>query len=179
MSRIPVPSINLLRTFLRPTTSSCTICQIRSTSTFMPRHQYAKVNRLDKLHRAQKKALKQEKEESHLRATLLVEEMKSSAGAISAAALPFHIGRTKSKNLAIYETTKAGGSKHITQIRRLAGDLEVLQQQLRDVLKLPDIIVDGKGRKKEPVAINPLTQQIIIRGWRGPEVKKWAETLGF
>jgi len=145
----------------------------------MPRHQYAKVNRLDKLHRAQKKALKQEKEESHLRATLLVEEMKSSAGAISAAALPFHIGRTKSKNLAVYETTKAGGSKHITQIRRLAGDLEALQQQLRDALKLPDIVVDGKGRKKEPVAINPLTQQIIIKGWRGPEVKKWAETLGF
>jgi len=145
----------------------------------MPRHKYAKVNRLDKLHRVQKAALKQEKEESHLRAALLVEEIKSSTGVVGAAEAPYHIGRTKTKNLAIYETAKAGGSKHITQIRRLSGDLEALQRQLRDVLKLPEIVVDGKGRKKEPVAINPLTQQIIIRGWRGPEVKKWAETLGF
>jgi len=145
----------------------------------MPRHKYAKINRLDKLHRVQKAALKQEKEESHLRAALLVEGIKSSAEVIDATELPFHIGRTRTKNLAIYESTKAGGSKHITQVRRLSGDLEALQRQLREVLKLPDVVVNSKGRRKEPVAINPLTQQIIISGWRGPEVKKWAETLGF
>lgn len=145
----------------------------------MPRHKYAKVNRLDKLHRAQKVALKQEKEESHTRAALLLEEMRSTTEAIDAADLPFHIGRTKTKNLPVYESTKHGGSKHITQIRRLSGDLEQLRRQLREVLKLPETLVDGKGRKKETISVNPLTQHIIIKGWRGPEVKKWAEMLGF
>lgn len=148
----------------------------------MPRHKYAKVNRLDKLHRTQKAALKQEKESSHTRATLLAQEMltaTSTTPELTASELPFHIGRTKTKNLAIYETVKAGGSKHITQIRRLSGDLEALQGMLRGVLKLPEWVVDGKGRKKEPVAVNPLTGHVIVRGWRGPEVKKWAEMLGF
>ncbi|KAK5942790.1 54S ribosomal protein img2, mitochondrial [Knufia obscura] len=183
MSRIPVPSPSLLRTFLRPSTisSPCTSTthQTRPTSSFMPRHKYAKVNRLDKLHRTQKAALKQEKESSHTRAALLAQEMLTTTSTTTASELPFHIGRTKTKNLAVYETVKAGGSKHITQIRRLSGDLEALQGMLRGVLKLPEWVVDGKGRKKEPVAINPLTGHVIVRGWRGPEVKKWAETLGF
>jgi hypothetical protein len=39
--------------------------------------------------------------------------------------------------------------------------------------------VDVKGRKKETVAINWTTRQVVIRGWRGAEVKKWAELSGF
>ena len=145
----------------------------------MPRHKYAKVNRLDKLHRAQKKALRQEREESHDRAIVLAEAMKTASATINAADLPFHVGRTKTKNLAVYEITKAGGSKHITELKKLSGDLHEIQRQLRTVLQLPETWVDSKGRKKEPIYINELTQHIIIKGWRGPEVKKWAETLGF
>lgn len=147
---------------------------------FMPRHKYAKVNRLDKLHRQQKAALRQEKEEAHVRAALLEEKMKSGeVPLIPAKQLPFRIGRTATKNLAVYETTKGGGSKYITTVRRLTGDLQEAQRQLRTALQLPEQTVDNKGRKKEPVSINHLTQHIIIKGWRGPEVKKWAETLGF
>lgn len=98
---------------------------------------------------------------------------------IPATQLPFRIGRTATKNLAVYETTKGGGSKYITTVRRLTGDLQEAQRQLRTALQLPEQTVDNKGRKKEPVSINHLTQHIIIKGWRGPEVKKWAETLGF
>lgn len=147
---------------------------------FMPRHKYAKVTRLDKLHRQQKIALKQEKEEAQVRAALLEEKMKSGQiPLVPATQLPFHLGRTASKNLAVYETTKGGGSKYITTVRKLRGDLHELQKQLRVALQLPEQIIDTKGRKKEPVSINHLTQHIVIKGWRGPEVKKWAETLGF
>lgn len=146
----------------------------------MPRHKYAKVNRLDKLHRQQKVALRQEKEESHTRAALLEQAMISGEVPVaSAAELPFRIGRTTSKNLAVYESTKAGGSKHITTLRILTGDLHEMQRQLRAVLQLPEQTIDNKGRKKEPVSVNHLTQHIVIKGWRGAEIKKWAETLGF
>lgn len=146
----------------------------------MPRHKYAKVNRLDKLHRQQKEAMKQEKLDSQNRALLLEQSMKSGEEPLpSAADLPFHIGRTKSRNLPIYESVKGGGSKHITEIRKLTGDLQEMQKQLCTVLQLPKSVIDGKGRKKEPVSINHLTNNILISGWRGPEVKKWAETLGF
>lgn len=147
---------------------------------FMPRHKYAKVNRLDKLHRQQKVALRQEKEESYTRAALLEHAMKTGEIAVAPQSqLAFHIGRTSSKNFAVYESTKGGGTKHITTVRRLTGDLVAMQRQLRAVLQLPEHTIDNKGRKKEPVSINNLTQQIIIKGWRGAEVKKWAETLGF
>lgn len=147
---------------------------------FMPRHKYAKVTRLDKLHRQQKLALKKEKEETEARAALLEEKMKSGQiPFVPATELPFHLGRTTTRNLAVYETTKGGGSKYITTIRRLSGDLHELQRQLRTILQLPEHTIDSKGRKKEPVSINHLTQQIIVKGWRAPEVKKWAETLGF
>lgn len=145
----------------------------------MPRSKYAKVNRLDKLHRQQKDAMRQEKADAQIRAAELAKAVEASGQAGTAHSLPFHIGRTKTNNLAIYEHVKAGGSKHITQIRKLSGDLTELQKALRTALQLPDFVVDGKGRKKEPVAINPLTQHIIIKGWRGSEVKKWAESLGF
>jgi len=93
--------------------------------------------------------------------------------------LPFTINRTISQNLPIYETSKAGGNKHITQIRKLSGDLEALQEQLRTILGLGQYVTDLRGRKKENVAINWATRQIVVRGWRGPEIKKWAESAGF
>jgi len=94
-------------------------------------------------------------------------------------ALPYTISRTQPGNLPVYETTKAGGSKHITQIRKISGDLESLQMHIREALNLPPYIVDKQGRKKENVAINWTTRQIVVRGWRGPEIKKWAAMLGF
>jgi len=123
--------------------------------------------------------MKQEKEESHTRAALLEQSLQPEASTANSKDLPFHMSRTGTKNLPVYETVKAGGSKHITQIRKLSGDLQEMQRQLRVVLQLPEITVDKKGRKKEPVMINHLTQQIVVKGWRGPEVKKWAEMVGF
>jgi large subunit ribosomal protein L49 len=97
----------------------------------------------------------------------------------STSPFPFLISRTPSQGLPVYETAKNGGNKHITSIRKISGDIEELAAAVRDALRLPQYIVDVKGRKKETVAINWTTNQVVIRGWRGAEIKKWAELSGF
>ena len=96
-----------------------------------------------------------------------------------AAPHPYTIARTRQNNLPIYEDVKNGGNKHLTQIRKVTGNLDVLQGEIRDLLALPQYTLDVKGRRKEMVAINRVTRQIVIRGWRAAEVKKWAEAKGF
>jgi large subunit ribosomal protein L49 len=93
--------------------------------------------------------------------------------------LPYLITRTPSAHLPIYEHTKGGGTKHITVLRKLTGDLDALQLHLREALGLAQGFIDAKGRKKEHIVVNRTTQQVVIRGWRGAEVKKWCELAGF
>jgi large subunit ribosomal protein L49 len=93
--------------------------------------------------------------------------------------LPFQISRTKSANLPVYESTKAGGSKHITTIQKITGDLNELADRVRKALGMEQQITDVRGRRKETIAINWTTRHVVVRGWRGPEIKKWAELNGF
>lgn len=55
----------------------------------------------------------------------------------------------------------------------------MLQQHVREALGLRETYTDGKGRKKEFVRVNPVTRQVVVRGWRGAEVKRWLEMGGF
>ena len=98
---------------------------------------------------------------------------------LPASALPYTISRTRSSNIPVYHLAKAGGNKHLTQVRKLTGDLQALQGDIRSALGLEQFVVDQQGRKKENVTINWTTKQIVVRGWRGPEIKKWAELRGF
>lgn len=93
--------------------------------------------------------------------------------------LPYTIARTPSRQLPIYHLSKSGGNKHLTKLRKIDGDLNKLRDDLRSALKMGDHVVDQMGRKKENVAINWTTRQIVVRGWRRPEIQKWAEGLGF
>ncbi|ETN42773.1 uncharacterized protein HMPREF1541_01931 [Cyphellophora europaea CBS 101466] len=94
--------------------------------------------------------------------------------------LPYLITRTSpGAQLPVYEHAKGGGTKHITVLRKLSGDLEALQQHLRDALGLADGFVDAKGRRKEYISINWTTRQLVVRGWRGAEVRRWCELTGF
>ena len=106
---------------------------------------------------------------------------ESSLNSKPLSSLPYAIVRTStpSRSLPIYETSKAGGSLHVTVVRKCAGDLSHLQLHLLNALKLEASYVDKKGRKKENVKINPLTKQIVVKGWRGAEVKRWCEMVGF
>ena len=93
--------------------------------------------------------------------------------------LPYIIQRTPSKNLPIYQSTKSGGSKHITTIRKIQGDLTGLATSVRQALGIDEFMTDMRGRRKANIVINQTTRQVVIRGWRGPEVKRWAEVSGF
>jgi large subunit ribosomal protein L49 len=93
--------------------------------------------------------------------------------------LPYLITRTPSNKLPVYEHSKGGGTKHITVVRKLTGDLVALQEHLRQALELGGTFQDLKGRKKEYITINWTTRQIVIRGWRGAEISKWLELAGF
>ncbi|EXJ88858.1 hypothetical protein A1O3_01922 [Capronia epimyces CBS 606.96] len=184
------PSTLLLRALLRPQQP---LCQIRSKSNWMPREKYAKITLLDKLHRRQKEALRKEHQSSQLRAQKMtvqslpdpppspvkLEAANQPGPSPTISLLPFKINRTSSSNLPIYESSKAGGSKHITSIRKITGDLNELAGRIRTALGLQQFVVDVKGRRKETVAINWTTKQVVVRGWRGPEIKKWAELNGF
>jgi hypothetical protein len=68
---------------------------------------------------------------------------------------------------------------HITTIRKCSGDLSALQAHLLDALKLEASFIDNQGKKKVNVRINALTRHIIVRGWRGAEIRRWCEMVGF
>lgn len=93
--------------------------------------------------------------------------------------LPYLIARTKSSSLPIYETSKSGGTKRITTIRKITGDLAELAAAVRSALRMDEYMTDLRGRRKANVAINHTTKQVVVRGWRAPEIKRWAEMTGF
>ncbi|KIX00712.1 uncharacterized protein Z518_09777 [Rhinocladiella mackenziei CBS 650.93] len=188
-----VPSTLLLRAMLRP---QLPLCQIRLKSDWMPREKYAKITLLDKLHRRQKAALRKERQDSQLHAENMTAESlpqrspspiqnpttlsSGPKGPTNTVSLhPFMITRTRFGSLPVYQSTKGGGTKHITTIRKISGDLTELATQVRTALGLEQSFVDFKGRRKENVAINWTTRQVVVRGWRGPEIMKWAELNGF
>ncbi|KAM3083301.1 54S ribosomal protein img2, mitochondrial [Clarireedia jacksonii] len=76
---------------------------------------------------------------------------------------PYRVSRTPSNKLPVYLLNKAGGNLKQTRVRKIEGDVKVLRTQLQQAL--------GLGEKE--VTINQLTQQIIIRGHKKPEVVKF------
>ncbi|KIW27865.1 uncharacterized protein PV07_07564 [Cladophialophora immunda] len=200
------PSTLLLRAMLRPQQP---LCQVRWKSEWMPREKYAKITTLDKLHRRQKAAVRRERQDSEDRAanmypastppatlsqtsqqqtqhqsppqqpSFLKSQTQDHNLTPTLSPLPYLIARTPSQNLPIYQTTKAGGSKHITTIRKIKGDLQELATAVRTALGLEEYMTDVRGRKKANVVINWTTRHVVVRGWRGPEIKRWAEVSGF
>jgi len=67
--------------------------------------------------------------------------------------LAYHVHRTASQQLPIYQLAKRGGNLHQTRIRKIEGDAESLRNEIRTALEL----------KEELVVINRLTGHIIIK----------------
>ncbi|KAA6411730.1 MAG: mitochondrial large ribosomal subunit [Lasallia pustulata] len=85
-------------------------------------------------------------------------------------ALPYHVNRTTSNQLPIYNITKGGGgTSKLTRLRKIDGDLAVLRSDLQQALQLKD----------EHIAINQLTRHIVIKGWRKTDVAKFLEERQF
>jgi hypothetical protein len=95
--------------------------------------------------------------------------------------LPYLISRTTtpSRSLPIYESIKSRTLLQTT-IRRCSGDLSLLKQHLLEALGLEESFIEERdGRKRENVRVNTLTNSIVIRGYRGAEVRKWCSMVGF
>ncbi|KPI35228.1 uncharacterized protein AB675_3804 [Cyphellophora attinorum] len=95
--------------------------------------------------------------------------------------LPYLITRTKSLNLPVYEQTKGGGTSQLTIIRKITGDIPTFQRHIHQALfpSESEDFKDKRGRKKKWVSLNENTGHVVVRGWRGAEVKRWLELGGF
>jgi large subunit ribosomal protein L49 len=94
--------------------------------------------------------------------------------------LPYTITRTyPGQQLPVYNLSKGGGTKHLTRIRKLSGNLEALKADLTKALGLEGGMTNRRGENVEGMSVNLLTKQISVRGWRAPEIKAWAERQGF
>lgn len=82
---------------------------------------------------------------------------------------PYFVQRTKSQNLPVYSLAKSGGTKKLTQIRKITGDILVLRQELKDHL----------GLKEDDIAINHLTQQVLVKGWKRADVCEYLRNQYF
>lgn len=67
--------------------------------------------------------------------------------------LPYHVHRTASQQLPIYNLAKRGGNLHQTRIRKIEGDVDALRRELMEAL--------GRGEKE--VVINRLTGHIVVK----------------
>ncbi|XP_031557822.1 39S ribosomal protein L49, mitochondrial-like [Actinia tenebrosa] len=82
--------------------------------------------------------------------------------------LPFFLKRSKMNNLPVYTDYKAGGTRHITVIRKIKGDLKALECLLHDKLD-KDLVIQ----------INELTGQVKIKGNHKDKVVSILKELGF
>ncbi|MCJ1325620.1 hypothetical protein MMC10_002283 [Thelotrema lepadinum] len=83
--------------------------------------------------------------------------------------LTYHIHRTPSQQLPVYQHAKGGGNKRQTRIRGVEGSREDLARDLCAALKVEeaDIRVEGLGGL------------IVIKGWKKKEVARFLEMKRF
>ncbi len=67
--------------------------------------------------------------------------------------LSYHVHRTPSQKLPVYQQSKQGGNLHQTRVRKIDGDLQALRDDLRQAL----------GLQEEHIVVNQLTRHIIIK----------------
>lgn len=95
----------------------------------------------------------------------------------------FHVVRTPSNMLPVYQGSKAGGNLKYTMIRKVQGDSGALAEELRGwegFSQLRDDEVVGKRRGREvEVSVNPVNGHVLLRGWLGRQCKSWLERKGF
>ncbi|EON67028.1 hypothetical protein W97_06145 [Coniosporium apollinis CBS 100218] len=83
--------------------------------------------------------------------------------------LKYHVSRTPSSQLPVYKLAKSGGNLHQTRVKKIAGDVQALRQDMQKLLGLPE----------KDVMINTVTQHVIIKGWYKDEIVKFLESKSF
>ena len=67
--------------------------------------------------------------------------------------LSYHVHRTPSQQLPVYQLAKAGGNKHLTRLRKISGSVEDLKDDLRIAL----------GLAEKDIVINNVNRHIVIK----------------
>ncbi|ORY04815.1 hypothetical protein K493DRAFT_296788 [Basidiobolus meristosporus CBS 931.73] len=81
--------------------------------------------------------------------------------------IKYFVKRTSGKSLPVYSDIKNGGTRFLTIVRRVEGDLDKLRQDLSTVAP------------SEYITINRRTSQIVVKGNYVREVRKWLTEKGF
>jgi large subunit ribosomal protein L49 len=66
---------------------------------------------------------------------------------------PYHVHRSASNNLPVYQQAKRGGNLKQTKVQKIDGDVATLREQLQKRL----------GLDPENIVINPLTRHIVMK----------------
>lgn len=82
---------------------------------------------------------------------------------------PYHVHRTGTHNLPVYQSSKAGGSLKQTSIRKISGNPTRLAGELLSQLQ---------PRPLE-VKVNPTNGHVVIKGWYKEEVIQFLKAKGF
>ncbi|KAJ1948198.1 mitochondrial 54S ribosomal protein img2 [Linderina macrospora] len=82
-------------------------------------------------------------------------------------AYPYFINRTRFQTLPVYTDIRNAGTRTLTLVRRIDGDVEALRNDLAAALE------------DNTVEIRKVSRQIVIRGNRINEVREWLTKKGF
>ncbi|KAI1305130.1 mitochondrial large subunit ribosomal protein-domain-containing protein [Xylaria venustula] len=83
--------------------------------------------------------------------------------------LPYYVGRNNLNNLGVYQKRRRGGNYKLTLLKYAEGDLAALKQDIRFALRL----------QYDEIAINSVTNHIVIKGHKRDEVVNFLYTMGF
>ncbi|KAE9967888.1 hypothetical protein BLS_004546 [Venturia inaequalis] len=83
--------------------------------------------------------------------------------------LPYHVGRSRTRNLPVYLDWKAGGNLKHTRIRKIVGNTKTLREDLAKELQIdPELVTIGK-----------VTGHIVIKGHYKEKVEAFLKAKGF
>ncbi|XP_077861799.1 large ribosomal subunit protein mL49-like [Saccoglossus kowalevskii] len=87
-------------------------------------------------------------------------------------ACPYHVRRTRFHNWPVYALYKAGGNQHLTQVRRIEGDIWALDKDLKTHLAsiIGETVVSH---------VNEVAMTIYYKGIFVQEIKDWLKDNGF
>ncbi|KAI1249015.1 hypothetical protein MGN70_008622 [Eutypa lata] len=83
--------------------------------------------------------------------------------------LPYFVERNPFNNFGVYQQKKRGGNLKVTLLKKGAGDLVALKNDLIDALQL----------RAEEVSINNVTKHIMLKGHKRDAVIHFLRTMGF
>ncbi|KAI9499230.1 mitochondrial ribosomal protein subunit Img2 [Zychaea mexicana] len=102
--------------------------------------------------------------------TLIQQHVTRRSYTTTATERAYFISRTANKGLPVYTDFKNGGTQQLTIIRRVEGDAEALKNEIVELF--PEA-------PKNFARVNPVNNQVILKGVHMNEIKQWLVEKGF